>query len=98
MPKIVCLAPTVLIRSDSLANKVKQPYGILAILSHAVIVAFEVDKRPQIFITRSNQHIQKINRDFDETLNHFGPMGFSGNQEQNESYTFKVVLFYTDKA
>ena len=29
-------------------------------------------KKPQIFLTRANQHIKEINRHFDGTLNHYG--------------------------
>ena len=38
---------------------------------------------PHTFLTRANQHIQKINRHFDGTLNQYGPMVFAANQEQN---------------
>ena len=57
-----------------------------------VIVACEVDKNPNIFLTRGNQHIQETQRQFDGTLNHFGTMVFASNQEKNESYTFSVVV------
>ena len=53
---------------------------------------------PHIFITRKNQNIQEINRHFDVTLNHFGPMVFAANQEQNESYTFKDIFLQPDKS
>ena len=49
----------------------------------AVIGACEVAKNPQIFLTRANQRIQEINRYFDVTLNHFGPILFVANQGQN---------------
>ena len=39
---------------------------------------------PHIFIIISNQHIQEINRNFDGTLNNYGPMVFLSNKEQNE--------------
>ena len=49
-------------------------------------------KKPHMFITRSTQNIQEINRHYDGTLNHFGAMVFTANQEQNESYTLKEIL------
>ena len=49
-------------------------------------------KNSQIFLTRLNQRTQEINRHFDGSLNHFDPMVFSIDKEQNESYTFKDVL------
>ena len=55
-------------------------------------------KNPHIFLSRSNQHIQEINRHFDGTLNNYGPMVFSSNQEQNESYTFKDVFLQQEKS
>ena len=56
-----------------------------------------MDKNPHIFLIRANQNIQEINRYFDGTLNHCGPMVFASNQEQNESYTFEETLLHTDK-
>ena len=38
--------------------------------------------KTHIFMTRANQHIQKIIIYFDETLNHFGPMDVSENKEK----------------
>ena len=35
---------------------------------------------------------------FDENINHFGPMEFEANQEQNESYNFKDMLLQPDKS
>ena len=48
---------------------------------------------PYIFPTRANQHIQENNRQFDENLNNFDPMFFAANQQQNEYYTYKDMLF-----
>ena len=53
---------------------------------------------PHIFLTRANQHIQEINRHFDGTLNHYGPVLFSENQEQEEPYTFKEMLLQPDNS
>ena len=64
MYNIINLASTGLRRSNSLANKPKK-YGLFAILSLEVIGSCGVDKNPHIFITRSNQHIQEVNRHFD---------------------------------
>ena len=58
-------------------NKPKRKYGLFSKLSLALIEACEVAKKPHIFITRENQHIQEINRHFDGTLNHFGPIVFA---------------------
>ena len=44
-----------------------------------------MDNNPHIFLTRANQHIQEINRDFDGTLDNYGLMVFAANKEQNES-------------
>ena len=55
-------------------------------------------KNPRKFLTRANQNFQEINRHFYATLNIVGTMVFAENQRQNESYTFKDVLFQTDKS
>ena len=52
----------------------------------------EVAKNPHIFITRANQYIQEINRQFYGTLNHFDPMVFAKIQEQKESHTLKYLF------
>ena len=78
--------------SVRLSNKSKQKYGTFAKFSLAVIWACEVTNNPQIFLTRENQHIQETNRHFGGTLNHYGPMVFVENQQQNESYTFNYIL------
>ena len=57
-----------------------------------------MDKNPQIFLTIAIKQIQEINRHFDLTLNHFGPMVFAENKEQNESYTFKDMLLQPEKS
>ena len=51
-------------------------------------------KSPHTFLIRANQHIQEINRQFDGTLNHFGPIVFSENQEkilQIEGYSIAII-------
>ena len=92
IPNMIYLESTGLRISASLANKHKQKYGLFAKFSLSVIGACEVANNPHIFLTRSNKHIREINRYFDVKLNNFGPMIFSANQEQNESYTFKDML------
>ena len=84
MPKILDMESTDLRKSDILANESKK-IGLFAKVSLAVVGACEVAKNPHIFLTRSNPHIEEINRHFDPTLNNFGPMVFVANQEQNES-------------
>ena len=78
-------------------NKPKQKYGLFTKLSLEVIGARELSKKPHIFLTTANQNIQEMNRHFDGTLNYFGPIVFSENQEQNESYTFKDIFLKLDK-
>ena len=46
-------------RSERLAKKTKQKYGLFAKFSLAVIGACEVAKKPRIFLTISNQHIRE---------------------------------------
>ena len=82
------MASSSLGRATRLPNKPLKKYDLSAKLSLVVIGACEVDKNPHIFLTVSNKQIQEINRHFDGTLNNYGPMVFSSNQEQNESYTF----------
>ena len=69
--------------SFRLQNKPKQNYGLFSKLSIAVTVAFDVDKHPHMYPTRENQNIQEINRQFYGTLNYFGDVVFSENQENN---------------
>ena len=57
-----------------------------------------MDQNPNIFLTRSKNHIQDINRHFDGTLNNFYPTVFVENQEQNESYTFNDFFLKIDKS
>ena len=57
-----------------------------------------MDKNTHIFLTRANQHIQEINRQFDENLNNFVPMLFAANQEKNESCNFKIMFLQPDKS
>ena len=38
-----------------------------------------------------------MNTHFDGTLNHFGPMVFAENQEQNGFYNFRDMLLQPDK-
>ena len=71
---MIDLSSTGLRRSARLDN------GLFSKLSLAVVEACEEAKKTQLFITRSNQHIQEIISNFDETLNHFGPMVFVENQ------------------
>ena len=85
MPKTIGLESTGLWRSYRLANKPKQKYVLFAKFWLALIGACEVANNPHNFLTRTNQHIQEINRQFDGNLNHYGPMVFAANQEQNES-------------
>ena len=85
MPKTIGLESTGLWRSSRLANKPKQKYGLFSKFSLAFIGAYEVDNNPHNFLTITNQNIQEINRQFDGNLNHYGPMVFAANQEQNES-------------
>ena len=80
--KRIDLASKSLRRSSGLDNKPKQKYFLSAKCSLAVIGACEVVKKPHILLIITNQHIQEINRQFDGTLNHFGPMVFSANQEK----------------
>ena len=98
MTKKINLASTGLRRYARLTNKPKKKYCLFAKLSLSVIGACEVDNNPNIFLTRENQHIQEINRHFDGTLNHFGPIIFVANQEQNQSYTFKDMLLQPDNS
>ena len=77
MPNMIYQAPTGLRRSARLSNKTKQKYGLFSKFLLAVIVACEMAKNPHIFLTRANQQIQEINRRFDGTVNHYGPMVFS---------------------
>ena len=87
MPNMNNLSSTGLSRSSSLGNKfLFDKFPIL------VIGSCDVDITPHIFLTRENQDIQEINIHFDGKLNHFGPMVFAENQEQNWSYNFKDVL------
>ena len=97
MPKRIDLASTCLRRSARLANKPKRKYGLFADFLLAVIGACEVDINPHIFLTWANQYTQEINRKLDGILNHFGPMVFAENKEQNESYTFTDMLLQPDK-
>ena len=87
------MASTGLRRYVRLYNKPKQIYGLFDKLSLAVVGSCDVDNNPHIFLTGSNQYIQEINRHFDGTLNNFSPMVFVANQEKNESYIFKDILF-----
>ena len=80
IPKMLDLESTYLRRYYGLDNKPKQKYGLFATFSLAVVGACEVSNNTKIFLTRSNQHIQEINRHFDTTLNNFGPMIFAENQ------------------
>ena len=84
MPKMIDIESTYLRRADRLANKPKQKYYLFVKLFLSVIGACEVAKKSHIFLTGTNQHKQEINRHFYETLNHFDPMVFLANQEQNE--------------
>ena len=83
MPKRIDMESTGLSRSDIMADKPKLKYVLFSIFSLSGIGACEVSKDPHIFITIGNQHIQEINRHFDWTLNHFGPMVCVENQKQN---------------
>ena len=76
-------------RYDRLDDKTKKICGLFYKFSVSVVGSCEV-KKPHIFITIANQHIQKINRQFDGTLNHFCLMVF-------ELYRFKDMLLQPDK-
>ena len=54
-----------------------QKYYLFSKFSLLLVGACEVFNTHEIFLTRSKQHIQKINRHFDVTLNRFGPMVFA---------------------
>ena len=80
MPKMTDMTSTGIRRFARLANKPKQNDGLLSKLSLSLIGACEVAKNSHIFLTRENQYIQEINRNFDGTLNNFGTMVFAANQ------------------
>ena len=90
MPEPIDLESTIRRISARLANKSNQKYGLFSKLSSSVIGSGEVAKNSHLFPTRGNQYIQENNRNFDGTLNNFGTMLFSANQEQNESYTLRT--------
>ena len=48
-----------------------------------MVGASELDKHPDILITRANQHIQEINIHLYGTISPVGPMISAENQEQN---------------
>ena len=83
IPKLIDMVSTGLRKSSRLTNKTNQKYGLCAKFRLSVIGACKLAKNPGIFLTRANQHIQEINKQFDGTLNNFGPMLFAENQEQN---------------
>ena len=64
-------------RYSRLAHKPKQKYILFSECSLAVVVTYDVDKDPHIFLTRENRYNQEINRHFDGTLIHFGPVVFA---------------------
>ena len=80
MHKTINLESTDISRSVRLVNKPKQKCCLFAKFSLSLVVACDVANNPHIFITRSNQHIHKIDRHFDGTLNHFSSMVFTSNQ------------------
>ena len=86
------MASTGIMISSSLATKLKQEYGLFDKFSLTVVLACYMDKNPRVFLTRTNQHIQEVNRHFDRNPNCFGPMVFAANQDINKSYTFKDIL------
>ena len=96
--KIIDVESTGLRVYTRLDNKPRKKYGVFAKFLLVVNLVCEMAKNPHIFITRANQHTQEINRHFDGTLNHYGPMVFAENQEQNKSYTFKDALLQPDKS
>ena len=98
MPNIIDMVSIGLRISTGLDNKLIQKYGLFEKFSLAVFGACEVDNNPHIFITRSNQQIQLINRHFYGTLNNYGFLVFAENQEQNEYYTFKDILLQPYKS
>ena len=95
MTKIINLASTGIQKLPRMSQKARQQsniFGLFVILSLALIRTFEAITRPNIFLMRANKHIQKINQQFDVTLNHFGNMIFVANQQQNKTYKFKEML------
>ena len=84
MPNMINLESTGLRRSTRLDNKPRQKYGLFYKFSLEVIVACDVAKNYNIFLTRANQPIHEIIIHFDRNLNHYGPMVFAANQEKNE--------------
>ena len=83
MPKMTDLESTGLGISERLDIEPKQKYGLFGKLSLGIFGSYGVVNKPHIFITRSNQHIQEVNRHFDGTLNRVGLMVFEANKEQN---------------
>ena len=83
MPKMIGLSSSGFMISARLDNKPKKKNGLFAKILLALIVACEVANNSHIFLTISKQHIQEMNRHFSGTLNHFGPMVFVANQEQD---------------
>ena len=86
------MASTGIMISSRLATKLKQEYGLFDKFSLTVVLERYMDKNPRVFLTRTNQHIQEVNRHFDRNPNCFGPMIFAANQDINKSYTFKDIL------
>ena len=60
------MASTGIKRYTRLTNKLKQKYSLFSKLSLALGGACEVEKKTILFMTRENQHIQKINIYFEE--------------------------------
>ena len=82
LPNMVNLASTVHKRCARLDNKPKQKHGLFDKLLLSITGFFEVAKNPHIFLTRPKQHIQGIDGNFDETLNHDGLMVFAKIKKQ----------------
>ena len=57
------------------------------------IVTYDIVRHTQRFLTRADQHIQKSNQKFYGKINHLGQMVSAANQEHNETYMFKDILF-----
>eukprot|EP00957_Ditylum_brightwellii_P109112 8324128-Ditylum_brightwellii.AAC.1 len=94
---MIDLASSGLKRSTQV-RKPLQHFGFFTLLLGASAVMWtQATQVPTTLKHKAIYHTELAHSLYDETINHFSPMAFAANQQQNETYTFNGVIKQEDR-
>ena len=84
---------------ESNNSTVRKMFGLFRMMILATVSNLQSvipDPRPQIYFLRGFNHLEDVNTIFDNSINFFHAVVFAANQENNQTYTSKDMLFQDD--